>query len=188
MVLSKSKMPAEYFTESDNKVLELNLRRKIYGIVRDYAGSHFREIERRSKIATGTAKHHLDYLKKQGLIKMEKTGNNSRYFPRGFNADNENIMGYLRQKSMRKIILEVFTNPGCIHEDIVKKVNLAPSTVSWHLKKLIDSNIIKSTKVGRKTQFKILIDKKIILNLLITYRESFFDKIVDNIIDMGETR
>jgi predicted transcriptional regulator len=181
-------MPDEFLTESDMKVLELDLRRKIYGIVRDCAGAHFREIQRRCKIATGTAKHHLEYLRRQGLIKLERAGNNSRYFPRGFKAENESIMSYLRQKSMRGIILEVFSNPGCIHEDIVKKVNLAPSTVSWHLKKLIDSKIIGSTKTGRKTKFRVLIDKNVILNLLIIYRESFLDSIVDNIIEMWETR
>ena len=97
-------------------------------------------------------------------------------------------MGFLRQKSIRKIILFILINPNCYHEQIVYSVQLAPSTVSWHLKKLNDVNIISFSKKGRKTYYKILSDKDEIMNLLISYQESFLDSIVDNIVEMWDTK
>ena len=190
MVSSRNevKMTSEFLSDKEKKALELEVRRKIYQIVRRYAGTHFREIERKSKLATGSVQYHLDYLARQGLIKVEKESNNVRYFPKDFKSENKKIMGFLRQKSMRDILLFVLTHDNCNHEQIVQYVKLAPSTVSWHLRKLEDANIIGFVKKGRKKYYTILIDKDEVINLLITYQESFFDSIVDNIVEMWETR
>ena len=63
-------------------ILDLKARKKIYNIVKRYAGTHFRKIERLSKFPTGHVKYHLDYLAKHELIRAEKKDNNIRYFPK----------------------------------------------------------------------------------------------------------
>ena len=178
-------MSLEYLDDRDKKVLELDARRKIYDIVRESAGCHFREIERRSNLSTGSVKYHLDYLAKHGLIKQVKEGNNLRYFPRDFSSENKKLMGLLRQKSIRKILVFILLNNNCNHEQIVQFVKLSPSTVSWHLKKLEEANIIGSVRKGRKTFYNIA-NKEEIVKLLITYRASFLDSMVDRVIDMWE--
>jgi len=179
-------MASEFLTDKEKKTLEVELRRKIYKVVNKYAGLHFREVERKSELATGSVKYHLDFLVKQGLIKFEKEGNNVRYFPRSFKAENKKIMSFLRQKSVRAIVLFILMHPKCNHEEIVSFVRLSPSTVSWHLKKLEESNMIGFVKKGRKTHYNILVDRNEVMSLLITYQESFFDTVVDNIVDMWE--
>ena len=95
-------------------------------------------------------------------------------------------MAFLRQRSVRSIILFILIHDKCNHEQIVEAVNLSPSTVSWHLRKLQENGIIGFVKEGRKTFYRILIDKNEIVNLLIAYQESFFDSVVDNIVEMWE--
>ena len=177
-------MGPEYLDDREKKVLELDARKKIYDAVREFAGCHFREIERKSGLSTGSVKYHLDYLAKKELIMHEKEGNNIRYFPRDFSSKNKKLMGLLRQKSIRKILLFILSNNNCNHEQIVKFAKLSPSTVSWHLKKLMEGNIIGFAKKGRKTFYNILIDKEEIIKLLITYKESFLDSMIDGVIDM----
>ena len=179
-------MNFELLDEKEKKVLELNTRRKIYDIVKKFAGCHFREIERKSRLSTGAVKYHLNYLTKHGLIKEEKETNNIRYFPREFKPENKKLMSLLRQKSIRKILLFVLMHNNCNHEQIVKYVKLSPSTVSWHLKKLEESNIIGFIRAGRKTYYNILINKEEIIKLLITYKESFLDSLVDRVIEMWD--
>ena len=180
-------MSYEAFYEKKKKILELDARKKVYDVVNKFAGCHFREIERKSGMSTGSVNYHLGYLTKYGLIKEEKEGNNIRYFPKEFNSENKKLLVLLRQKSIRRILIYIITNKNCNHEQIVKFVKLSPSTVSWHLKKLEDENIITFTKKGRKTHYDLLINKEEIINLLITYKESFFDSLVDNVIEMWET-
>ncbi len=179
-------MPPEFLEEREKKILEVDSRKKIYSVVKEFAGSHFREIERKSGLSTGSVKHHLDYLEKNGLVAHEKEGNNLRYFPREFHSGNKKVMGLLRQESMRKIMLFLLTHNQPNHEEIVDYVGLSPSTVSWHLKKLEEEQVIKSTKAGRKTFYALLTEKSAIMNLLITYQESFFDALVDNVIKTWE--
>ena len=179
-------MSPEFLDEKDKKILELASRKKIYHLIKKYAGCHFREIERISKLPTGNVKYHLDYLTKYGLIKLVKEKNNLRYFPRDFNSENKKFMSLLRQKSVREILLFILIHNNCNHEQIVNYVRLSPSTISWHLKKLEESNIIGFIRKGRKTYYNILINKEEIINLLITYQESFLDSLVDRVIEMWD--
>ena len=96
-------------------------------------------------------------------------------------------MGFLRQESIRDILLFILVNSNCNHEQIVDYVKLSPSTVSWHLKKLEENNIIGFTRAGRKTNYNILINKEEIINLLIIYKESFLDSLVDKTIETWES-
>lgn len=171
------------FSDERGKLLELESRRRIYDIVRAHAGSHFREIERKSGLPPGNVKYHLSYLSRHGLIKEEKDGNNLRYFPNEIKSENKKLLGFLRQNTIRNIMLSLLINDNCNHEQIVRIVNLSPSTVSWHLKKLEESGMIESSREGRKTFYRLLVDKEEILRLLITYRESFLDSLVDRVIE-----
>lgn len=178
-------MHADFLDEKE-KILELDSRKKIYEIVKKFAGCHFREIERKSALSTGSVKYHLNYLVKHSLIKEEKEGSYARYFPIDFRSENKKLLGLLRQRSIRGILLFILTHKNCNHEQISVSVDLAPSTVSWHLKKLEKNNIIGFVKKGRKTYYNMLIGEMEIINLLITYQESFLDSLVDRIIDMWE--
>src|SRR5574341_1409095 len=95
------------FSNKKERVLELDTRRKIYKLVQRYAGCHFREIERKSGLSTGSIKYHLDYLTRYHLIKQEKEGNTLRYFPNNFQPQNIKLLGLLRQKSVRDILLYI---------------------------------------------------------------------------------
>jgi len=94
-------MSVEFLDDREKKVLELEARKRLYQIVRDFAGCHFREIERISALPTGTVKYHLDYLSKFGLIKPVKKDNALRYFPRGLASEHKRLLSLLRQKSVR---------------------------------------------------------------------------------------
>src|SRR3989344_1616776 len=168
-------MPSEFLDEREKKILELDARKKVYEVVKKFAGCHFREIERKSKLSTGSVNYHLGYL------------NNIRYFPKEFKSENKKLLGLLRQKSIRMILIYMITNKDCNHEQIVKFVKLSPSTISWHLKKLEEENIVMFVKKGRKTYYNLLINRDEIINLLVTYQESFLDSLVDNVIDMWGT-
>ena len=134
----------------------------------------------------GSVSYHLSYLKKHKLIKEEKDGNNVRYFPLDVPIGEEKLLMLLRQRSVRTILLFIFANEGCSHQQIVSSIRLSPSTITWHLKKLLDSEIIKSNKEGKYKKYFLNVSKKKIMDLLISYRESFFDNLVNGLIELWE--
>lgn len=168
-----------------DKILELEKRKEIYNIVKKYSGSHFREIERKSRIPATSLRYHLHYLRKHGLISEEKSGNNLRYFSMEHNVEDKKLLSLLRQKNIRKILIYILTNKICTFEEIVKSVGLSPSTISWYLKKLEDQNVIVK-KRGPKTTYSLNINEKEIINLLMSYKESFLDTLVDRVIEMWD--
>jgi hypothetical protein len=62
------------------------------------------------------------------------------------------------------------------------------STLSYYLKQMEEKMILKRERVGRETYF-FLEDENRIARLLLTYRDSFLDRLVDKVlISLLETR
>jgi predicted transcriptional regulator len=176
----------DHTRKSHSDILDLESRRKIYDLVRQYAGYHMREIQRASGMPFGTVSYHLSYLQKHHLIREERDGNHLRYYPLTMDIHNERILALLRQRSVRNILFSIMAHDGCSHQDIVSSIHLSPSTTTWHLKKLLDSDIIRSERRGKYNAYLLNVPKESIMNLLITFRESFLDCLVDGLLELWE--
>ena len=175
------------YEEIQRKALELEIRHSIYSLISASPGLHFREIQRRTKIATGQLTYHLNYLQKVGLIKTENDGEYLRYYAQiQINDEERRVLELVRQKSIRHILLFLLENDNCNHEHLVKDLDIAPSTISWHLKKLIDANILNKEVEGRKSFYSIK-NPELIKKVLIKNKDSFLDIVVDRFIEMWET-
>jgi len=168
------------------EVLDLESRRKIYELVRQHAGGHMREIQRASGLSFGMISYHLSYLVKYNLIKEEKDGNYVRYYPVSIDIKDEKLLALLRQRSVRTILLIVVLHEGCSHQEISTGVGLSLSTTTWHLKKLIDNGVVVSDKKIKGKAYSLGVPKERIINLLITYQESFLDTLVDGLVELWE--
>ncbi|MCB9362064.1 winged helix-turn-helix transcriptional regulator [Candidatus Woesearchaeota archaeon] len=167
-------------------ILDLEQRRRIYDIVQKLPGLHFREIQRQVQLATGSVTHHLHYLARAGLIEEQKDQSNLRYFPKEFSKSSTELMSLLRQRSIRRILVCIIDKEPVSHEQITQFVAISPSTITFHLKRLEQQNIIESKKQGRNKFFTLKTDKEQLTKLLITYKETFLDSLIDNIIEMWD--
>tara|TARA_Y100000310_G_C20328077_1_gene643935 strand:- start:17 stop:547 length:531 start_codon:yes stop_codon:yes gene_type:complete len=167
--------------------LALPVRNKIYKEIEASPGLHFREIQRRTDLATGSLQYHLGYLEKSHFVRTKRDGKFVRYFSvRGEQLESgEEVIALLRQDSIRKIVLHLMTGKRTNNERIAKKVGLSPSTTSWHLDKLVKADLVEKRRRGRKIFFYIK-DKEKIAGLLIGYKKTFFDELVDNFAEVWE--
>ncbi|AEA46190.1 winged helix-turn-helix transcriptional regulator [Archaeoglobus veneficus] len=167
--------------------IDLETRRRIYELIRTSPGIHFREIERRLKIAVGNLQYHLHYLEKKNLVRSEQDGEYIRYFPKDCRLDeaDRKILSFLRRRTSRRILIHLLSNPGANNKDISRSVNLSPSTVSWHLNKLVEVGIVERKKEGRESYFKVK-DPERVVRLIITYKESFLDRLVEGFVEAWE--
>lgn len=171
----------------NEKIFELQTRKNIYEIVTKNAGCHFREIERRTKIPYGTLKYHLNFLVKHSLL-IEKIDNNKvRYFPKEIKSEDLEILSLLRQENIRNIILFLLSQEECAHKEISDFVGLSPGTISWHLNKLIKKRIV-GKRDSNKTAYYLLYPREEIMRLIISFRESFFDSLIDKVIEMWDLK
>ena len=69
-----------------------------------------------------------------------------------------------------------------MHKDICIEIKKAPSTISFHLKKLIDAGVVSAISIGRGTAYEVPNPERIV-DILITYKRTFLDDAVDTFID-----
>jgi len=169
--------------KKEEAVLKLSTRKKVYDIVHRHAGCHFREIERLCRMPHGLVKYHLDYLSRHDLIRQRKLGNNVRYFPKNLRDEEKKLLGVLRSSTSRQIIIFMYPNRRVSHKDVAGFVGLSPPTVSWHLKRLIENNVVQTRWSGGETRYSLKVEKDLVIKLLIAYQKSFFDSLVDRTIE-----
>jgi len=167
------------------EAMVLSPRDKIYATISKNPGLHFREVQRRTDIATGALQYHLDYLKKKNLIREQKEGKFSRFYPIGGEQVNETLMNLLRQESVRKIVLFLMNRRKATLQNISKEIGLSPSTTNFHLQKLLVAQVVLQKTQNGKTYFSLK-DKDPIMEVLYNYKETFLDTLVDNFVDLWE--
>jgi predicted transcriptional regulator len=172
--------------KNQEKSLELEKRKDLYLLVSRSPGLHFREIQRRTQSGTGQLDYHLEYLRKVGLIRAEKRGEYLRFYARtDIKSDEKRVLELLYKKNIRRILLYLLDHECCNHDGLVQNLEISPSTISWHLKKLIDAEMVNKVIDGRRSVYS-LTDPDMVVNLFIQYQESFLDSIVDRFIEMWE--
>jgi predicted transcriptional regulator len=168
-----------------DEAVALTPRDKIYSTIAGNPGLHFREIQRRVGIATGALQYHVDYLKKKNFIKEEKQGKFSHFYALRTEQVDSKLMNLLRQESVRKIVLFLMNRRMATLQSISKMVLLSPSTTSFHMQKLTEGGIVAQKNMRGKIYF-FLTDKESVLKLIVQYKKSFLDELVDNFVDVWE--
>lgn len=168
------------------EVLRLETRRKIYDLISSAPGIHLREIARRSDLQMGELEYHLATLEEQGLIVTKKDGYYVRYFAKGkMSVMEKNIISLLRQNNPRNIVVHLFLHPNSCNKDILTELDIPSSTLSYYLRKLVKAEILVDEVRGRNTYFAVK-DPELVIKLLTTYRSSFFDEMVNRLIDLWD--
>lgn len=162
--------------------LALETRKKIYELIASSPGLHKREIARELKMSLSTIDYHLHYMEKKSIVVAKFDGKYKRYFIAEAKPEDKRILPLLRQETPRKIIIFLLQNPRAIHKEICKSVKKAPSTISFHLKKLVEAGIIEEISLGKEKAYVVRNPDKVI-DLLITYKSTFLDRAVDKFVD-----
>ncbi len=162
--------------------LELENRKRIFECIRGSPGLHFREIQRRTTLPIGVLEYHLNYLVDRSIISLDKRESFSRYYPGvQMGQDKQRILSSLRQEIPRGVILFLLSNPGSTHGDVLKNFTISGGTLSYHIKKLVSKGVVRLDKVGRESRLTV-IDPDKVADLLIVYRRTFLDKLVDEFV------
>jgi predicted transcriptional regulator len=163
-----------------DEILELETRRKIYELVLKNQGLHLSKIAEILKMNISLVEYHLLFLERNDMVYSDKEQSFTRYYTRGgIGTSDKKILSLLRQEVPLKIVLFLLKTNNSPHKEILKICNIAPSTLSYHLKKLERNGIISVTTFGDKRGYSI-VNKGEIMRLLIQHKpynvfESFKD-------------
>lgn len=137
-------------------LFRLHNRRRIYEHIRRMPGIHLRQIQRDLSMSMGTLEYHLRRLEKSGLVVTRETNRFKSYFALGeLDRRDKDYLYYLRQRMPRRIAVEIARDAELPLKELVQRMPIAPSTLSFHLKKLVRSQIVFEYTQGREKFLKL---------------------------------
>jgi len=134
----------------DRRTIETRI--KIYDLVSKNPGLHLSKIADMLDMSEQLAEYHLFYMIRNNLVIESKAegGHYKRFYLKDddIGIDEKRKLAVLRQKSLLKIILLLLEHHNLKHKEIVSFLDIAPSTLSYQLTKLIESGIVDVVPYG----------------------------------------
>jgi predicted transcriptional regulator len=133
-------------------------REKLYNLISTYPGLHLSKIAKLLDIRPSLAEYHLIQLEKASLITTSREkGYYKRYYIKESDASNQErkLLALLRQKIPLRIALLLIKHPLLRHKDIAEKLSVHPATLSYHLNKLVEQNIVKVAYHGSEKGYSL---------------------------------
>ncbi|HHH99984.1 MAG TPA: winged helix-turn-helix transcriptional regulator [Thermococcus litoralis] len=164
----------------------MSTREKILGYITKNPGITFRKLAQDLNIGIGNLQYHLRHLEKEGKVTSKRLGGKKYFFPAGFEEEYRRLMIAISNESQRKILLllaEGDKNQG----EIAEKLNLTPSTIIYHTKRLETLGIITRVKDGKNTVYSLNCDVDVLLRIIKEYKPKIWDKLADKLIDLTLT-
>ncbi len=163
-------------------VIELETRRRIYDYVVANPGTHLRAIKDELDMPMGQLEYHLDFLKKHDIINSQEDKYYLRFYPSKIDRGEAKILSSLRQEKPRRIVMHLIERPGTTHRQLMEEFGFKASTLSMYLKDMTGKGILIKEKEGRENMYSVADGQKVI-ELLLVYRKSFLDKLVDRFLE-----
>jgi predicted transcriptional regulator len=165
-----------------DEILENENRRKIYRVITSNPGIHLRELQRVLDMPLSTVDYHLNYMAKKEIILRDQNKGIIRYFAKPFDEEEKRIVSALRQKRMREIVFIILRHHKTRFKLLLDQLQVPRSTLAFYLKYLVEHGILIRERVGIEHIYR-LIDEDRVAKILITYRTSFIDKVVDKVMN-----
>jgi predicted transcriptional regulator len=162
-----------------------SIQDKVLRYINENPGIRYRELLRSTRLSNGVLTYHLKILEEIRRINTIRQKKATRYYSIAIPAEELHIIAHLRIRSERAVIIFILEHDLCTFDEIVEYLKKAPSTISWHLRRLCDDGII-SIHHGEYHLYTI-INRKLVNQILYKYKETFADKLVNNFIDMTDT-
>jgi len=192
----------------EEDLLKLETRKKIYDFIFNHPGLHFGKISRELNIPKTTLNYHLKHLIKKEMIIKQKEGRYQRFFTsHKVSNHDKNILNLFRQETPRNIILYLLVNVAVTQIELSENLEKHPTTIEFHLKKLVRLNLLNSfkaengkivvprSKTNKVIEYKTKSNEIVyklkspieLYEILTTYKKSFFkDKKIIATIDIIE--
>ncbi len=135
-------------------VLENENRNKLIDLILNEPGIHFNELLRRTNLSAGNLAWHLDILETYKIIGKKRFDHYLVYFPYYQKNPISNIDLKLQKSELTIKILEMIeNNPGIYNQKLAIELGVDHKTITYHVNKLVNLELISIQKQGRKKKF-----------------------------------
>jgi predicted transcriptional regulator len=187
-VIGSSAVITRFHNEQQEDDQLSDIHSKLIRYINEQPGIRYRELLRLSGLSNGVLTYHITNLEKSRQIIVDRNNKTktTRYYSNYIPAEETDIIGCIRNNSARQIILFILDHDSCTFNEIIEYTKKAPSTISWHLKRLKAAEVISILYTGHCQHIYKVRNFESVTNVLSKYKESFTDKIVNNYTEIME--
>jgi predicted transcriptional regulator len=151
-----------YRRVSCDPVFQNKNRVRIYTVIREHPVINFPALSRITKIKRTTIRYHLVILSHHGKITGLHSLNTTCYFENNgqFSGFEKQMICQLENGIARNIVEILVTSPGISRRNLVEKIGIAGSSVTWYTNHLSRGGIITVTKKGRDACYTLTKEAK----------------------------
>jgi predicted transcriptional regulator len=138
--------------------LNQSTRQQIYNIIEQNEGVHLREICRMLDKKMGVIQYHIYVLESANLINSLKDGRYKRFFINHLDSpEKQIIISLLQRETTAKVLNLILQNNdgGMAHSAIAKELDASSQAITWHIQKMMDSEVITVIKHGCQKYYQI---------------------------------
>ena len=164
-------------------MLALERRRRIFAHVSENPGTYLREMEGSMGLSVGDLQYHLGQLERSGLVTTHDDGRRKGYFVAAeVQYFDRKMISVIRMRTPRRIILYLLTHPDSSFGELLAEFRFTKGALSFHLKRLLDSEILERGRRERESIYRVAEPERV-MGLLVTYRASIADEVLDGMVD-----
>lgn len=161
VLLSSTVMLILFARLREEDVLD-GVRKDIFQYISENPGEHLAGITRQFGMSSSSARHHLDVLEWSDRIVSHKSGKQKHFYPnqngyrqytQGF--EYKEIMAILKNDTCRGMVKVIINNDKANQKMIASALQIHPSTVNWHAKRLRGAQIIFKSRDGKDIHYSL---------------------------------
>jgi hypothetical protein len=138
--------PLALFTRlTKDDVLDHPRRAQLHDYVTQHPGQRVQDVRRALQLPNGVALHHLHVLSQAGLVRVHRLGGRRLLYPAGPRVEPQYV-----SQTQRQILDVVATAPGATQRDLGRAVGLSERAVSYHVRALAGSGLIRVEPEGNR--------------------------------------
>lgn len=137
---------------AQKKVLDDPLRKRIYKAIEKAPGLPLSHLLTRLDVGWSTLYRELNALEDAGLIASKKRGRHCLVYPAGEEVTGRGALSQtilLQGRTAREIAARIAKKPGQDMETLAEHLDLSPRVVYYHLRRLVEGKLIKSSSTTR---------------------------------------
>ncbi len=145
-------------------------------------GIKFREMMRETGMKNGVLGYYAAKLEREGIVKIERSPGQTRFFPPGVSDEDTLLIKNLRQETPKQILAVLLQYEILSFSEIVAKIQKSSATVSLYLSQLTKDSIVEFNLVNFKKKYHVRNLEKL-QNIIGKYQPSLIESSADYLAD-----
>jgi predicted transcriptional regulator len=154
-------------------------RNRIAQQVRRNPGIHFNELTRTLELAPGQVQYHLKKLQRSDDVVEESLYGRTHYYTPDYGTWERGALAVLRRETARDVLVYLMANGPSAPSAVANRVNIARSTLEWHLDHLVEQDLVDKQRDSRNHVTLALSHPEETARMLRLVEPSVADRLVD---------